>query len=67
MSQDQIIRAWKDEQYRLSLTDAERAVLPENPAGVIDLDDAELDAVAGGMMKSTAYCNDELVTYWHWC
>jgi mersacidin/lichenicidin family type 2 lantibiotic len=43
-----IIRTWKDEEYRLSLSDVERAMLPPHPAGLIDLADAELDSVAGG-------------------
>jgi mersacidin/lichenicidin family type 2 lantibiotic len=64
MSQDQIIRAWKDEQYRLILTEAERAALPENPAGVIDLDDADLDAVGGGKMRTTSYEGSAVVTCW---
>jgi mersacidin/lichenicidin family type 2 lantibiotic len=48
MSVENIIRAWKDEHFRNSLSDAERALLPENPAGVIDLTAAELDVVEGG-------------------
>ncbi|HKS30082.1 MAG TPA: mersacidin/lichenicidin family type 2 lantibiotic [Pyrinomonadaceae bacterium] len=47
MSRPDIIRAWKDEDYRRSLTSAERALLPENPAGVVELTDAELGAVFG--------------------
>ena len=43
-----IIRAWKDEEYRSGLSDAERARLPANPAGIIELSDADLGAVAGG-------------------
>jgi mersacidin/lichenicidin family type 2 lantibiotic len=39
-----IIRAWKDEDYRLSLSEAERALLPAHPAGLIELTDVELDA-----------------------
>lgn len=35
MSTQNIIRAWKDESYRSSLSEAERAALPPNPAGVI--------------------------------
>lgn len=42
-----IIRAWKDPKYRLSLSDDERALLPENPAGLIELTDAELGGVSG--------------------
>ena len=47
MSNQDIIRAWKDEDYRLSLSEAERAVLPEHPAGLIELAGAEIDGVAG--------------------
>jgi mersacidin/lichenicidin family type 2 lantibiotic len=48
MKPEQIIRAWKDENYRRSLSDAERAQLPANPAGKIDLTDAQLEQVVGG-------------------
>jgi mersacidin/lichenicidin family type 2 lantibiotic len=48
MSHLDIIRAWKDEEYRLSLSTAERAQLPEHPAGVIELTCTELNEVAGG-------------------
>jgi mersacidin/lichenicidin family type 2 lantibiotic len=43
-----LVRAWKDEEYRLRLSEAERALLPENPAGSIELTDTELETVAGG-------------------
>jgi mersacidin/lichenicidin family type 2 lantibiotic len=42
-----LVRAWKDEEYRESLSEAQRALLPENPAGSLELTDAELDLVAG--------------------
>lgn len=42
-----IIRAWKDMGYRLSLSDQELSQLPANPAGAIDLSDTDLDHVAG--------------------
>jgi mersacidin/lichenicidin family type 2 lantibiotic len=47
MSQQDIIRAWKDAEYRNSLSAAERAALPDNPAGLIELTPEELGAVAG--------------------
>jgi mersacidin/lichenicidin family type 2 lantibiotic len=31
------IRVWKDEEYRLSLSEAERALLQDNPAALMDL------------------------------
>jgi len=42
-----IVRAWKDEIYRQSLSAQEQAMLPANPAGEIELTDAELEAVYG--------------------
>jgi mersacidin/lichenicidin family type 2 lantibiotic len=48
MSQVNVVRAWKDEEYRLGLTEAERAALPENPAGLVELAADELGSVAGG-------------------
>ena len=56
MSVEKIIRAWKDEDFRHSLSAAERALLPEHPAGLIDLTAAELDAVSGGRIWSST-CN----------
>jgi mersacidin/lichenicidin family type 2 lantibiotic len=47
LSKTGLIRAWKDEEYRLSLSEAERAQLPQNPAGALELSDADLDQVAG--------------------
>ena len=41
-----IIRAWRDSDYRRSLTQAERAQLPEHPAGLVELDDIDLAGVA---------------------
>ncbi|CCF85508.1 mersacidin/lichenicidin family type 2 lantibiotic [Nitrolancea hollandica] len=48
MSKLDIIRAWKDEEYRLSLDETERALLPANPAGLVELTDVDLDQAAGG-------------------
>jgi len=47
MSRIDIIRAWKDEAYRQSLSEAERAQLPANPAGAVDLTEAEAATIEG--------------------
>jgi len=52
MSNQDIIRAWKDEHYRLSLSRAEQELLPAHPAGNIELSDELLDMVAGGLEAS---------------
>jgi mersacidin/lichenicidin family type 2 lantibiotic len=56
-----IIRAWKDEGYRNSLSEAERAALPPHPAGLMTLTDEELGAVAGGRINLTrvTYCRED--------
>jgi len=46
-----IVRAWKNEAYRQSLSAEERAMLPENPAGGFELTDAELETVYGAWGK----------------
>ena len=43
-----IVRAWKDEAYRQSLSDDELLTLPANPVGEIELTDADLETVYGG-------------------
>jgi mersacidin/lichenicidin family type 2 lantibiotic len=43
-----VTRAWKDEAYRESLSAKERSLLPANPAGEIELSEAELEAIYGG-------------------
>jgi len=49
-----VVRAWKDEFYRRSLSDEERSQLPENPVGELELTDTELGSVfaAQGTMAS---------------
>ena len=51
MSGLDVIRAWKDENYRLGLSSSERESVPENPAGMIDLTDSNLDAVAAASIE----------------
>ncbi|GCE23488.1 mersacidin/lichenicidin family type 2 lantibiotic [Dictyobacter kobayashii] len=42
-----IARAWKDAQYRGTLTSEELAQLPENPVGALELTDNDLASVTG--------------------
>ncbi len=71
MSNNKIIRAWKDPAYRNSLSQAELAALPANPAGSIEISDADLGSVAGGLynftvLGCTVYCNT-VICYSHPC
>lgn len=54
MSMQEIIRAWRDAEYRESLSANERASLLELPVGLIELNDLELDAVAGAAKPTTS-------------
>ena len=44
-----VIRAWKDDTYRNTLTAEQLAMLPANPAGAIELTEAELASVDGAI------------------
>jgi mersacidin/lichenicidin family type 2 lantibiotic len=48
MSYENIIRAWKDETFRNELGETERSLLPEHPAGLVELTDADLGNAIGG-------------------
>lgn len=43
-----IVQAWKDSEYRSTLSADELAELPDNPAGTIELTDDELGMAWGG-------------------
>lgn len=55
MKKEKIVRAWKDPKYRASLTNEERAALPESPSGELQTrpDEAELGKVMGGLRPRT--------------
>ena len=53
MHHEAIIRAWKDEAFRNSLTDDERAHLPDHPAGLVEISDDDLFRTAGGTTPAT--------------
>jgi mersacidin/lichenicidin family type 2 lantibiotic len=56
MSRQDIIRAWKDEEFRRGLTDDQRARLPEHPAGLIELTREDLGTIEGGAYKTLLAC-----------
>ncbi|MEQ9671509.1 MAG: mersacidin/lichenicidin family type 2 lantibiotic [Coleofasciculus sp. G2-EDA-02] len=56
MSNLDIIRAWKDEEYRNSLSEEQRAQLPENPAGMVELSDEAMQNIGGGGFLSIFGC-----------
>jgi mersacidin/lichenicidin family type 2 lantibiotic len=57
MSNIDIIRAWKDVEYRASLSETELAQLPENPAGPVELSNTDMVQVAVATMLADFTCN----------
>jgi mersacidin/lichenicidin family type 2 lantibiotic len=58
MSKLDIIRAWKDEEYFNKLSESERSLLPQNPAGIVELTEQDLLQAEGGTTFSlTLGCN----------
>lgn len=49
-----VSRAWRDAAYFNALSEAEKAQVPANPAGIIDLQLADLHKVAGA--RAAASC-----------
>jgi mersacidin/lichenicidin family type 2 lantibiotic len=43
-----VVRAWKDEEYRASLSEEQVAALPARPADLDELSDEQLEDIAGG-------------------
>ena len=56
MSNNKIIRAWKDPVFRNSLSNEERALLPENPAGIVELTDAQLEGAGAKGLPDSYLC-----------
>ena len=48
MSLNHIIESWRDEEYRESLNAETRSLLPESPAGEVELSEADLAELDGG-------------------
>jgi mersacidin/lichenicidin family type 2 lantibiotic len=52
MTNDEMLRAWKDRHYRRRMGSAAQAVAA-SPAGAVELDDERLAATAGGAWPNT--------------
>ncbi|MCP3166920.1 MULTISPECIES: mersacidin/lichenicidin family type 2 lantibiotic [Myxococcus] len=49
----EIIRAWKDEEFRNNLSESERDLIPANPAGILELTDEVLGVASGGLAAAS--------------
>jgi len=67
MSNIDIIRAWKDEEYRHSLSEEQRSQLPENPAGSLELAAQEMQNLVGGASTSLKDASQPVqLSFWSW-
>lgn len=66
MSHEIIIRAWKDISFRDGLSKVERTLLPDHPAGLVELDDADLSS-AGGAVSGTGVTIDSVMATCNGC
>lgn len=62
MSNENIVQAWKDEEYRAALTEEQIEQLPENPAGDTEISDEQLEDVDGGSDTAVVCCVTAIVS-----
>ena len=58
MNKADVIRAWKDPFYRASLSAEERALLPDHPAALVELDDEQLKSTSGSALTPAQQCTE---------
>ena len=56
MSRLDVIRAWKDQEYRASLKDSELAMLPAHPAGAVEMPPDDLAFAGANEMSYPGVC-----------
>jgi mersacidin/lichenicidin family type 2 lantibiotic len=47
-----VVRAWKDEEYLNSLSEEEKALVPANPVGIVEISEEDLSVVLGGVIAA---------------
>jgi mersacidin/lichenicidin family type 2 lantibiotic len=62
MRKEKILRAWRDPEFRDSLSDEERAALPAHPSAPLELRDEQLVAVRGADEVSIGDLSDTVST-----
>ena len=62
MKKQDVIRAWRDEDYYLSLPEGQRDALPAHPAGLIEVSDELLNGISGGSGSTNTDCSVPQIT-----
>jgi mersacidin/lichenicidin family type 2 lantibiotic len=64
LSNEDIVRAWRDPDYYLQLDEEQRAALPAHPSGLVPLSASELEGVYGGYEEGTHYSHCDPTADW---
>jgi mersacidin/lichenicidin family type 2 lantibiotic len=67
MNKADVIRAWKDPFYRASLSAEERALLPDHPAALVELDDEQLRSASGAVLTTAMTCTEVSFNHFRSC
>lgn len=69
MSNVNVIRAWKDPEYRNSLSPSALARIPNHPSGVVELSERQLKdaAFAGPVLTTAITCTEFTFLGWRAC
>jgi mersacidin/lichenicidin family type 2 lantibiotic len=57
MNDPKTIQAWKDADFWAQMSNEERALIPANPAGLVELTDEALEEIVGGDSCGCWSCN----------
>jgi mersacidin/lichenicidin family type 2 lantibiotic len=62
MKKVDVVRAWRDAEYRSTLDADVRNSLPASPAGIVDINDDALRSITGGCGNTNCSCGPPPVT-----
>ena len=59
MQTSEMVRAWKSPEFRAGLSAQEWALVPQNPAGLVELTDEVLEDIVGGTSCLCWSCDNQ--------
>ena len=65
MTTQEIVRSWRDDEYRASLNSNDLALVPENPVGLLELSDQELAGTDAGTLSTISIASTIVIIISH--
>lgn len=62
LTREELIRAWRDDEFRATLSEDQLAQLKEIPEALSELTEEELEMIAGGADKCNGTCGNDSCT-----